>query len=240
MKSKEVLRSLEALRDPRVDIARSFLRKRGLDLAGNPDAVWSRCLSEAEGNNPEAQYVLFTLLLTGVLGRQDEGSAVSCCRKAAEVGYMPAIDSLGKLYISGGTSVPKDPVQGFDLLIRASGAGYPPASISLAMAYLHGFHVPQDRARGISLLRQAAESGDTMAQFHLGDELVESQDSVEQTEGVKWLEAAANRGLHVAHLALALLYQAGGGGLAANPQLAEHHLQLGQKLQDEWHRRIGF
>jgi TPR repeat protein len=101
MNAKDIARDLEIIRDPRIAICKSFLRKRGLDLSSDTDLVWSRCLSEASGNNPEAQYVLSTLFLTGMLGRQDEEMGVRWCTKAAAAGYLPATYTLGDLSIFG-------------------------------------------------------------------------------------------------------------------------------------------
>ena len=78
-----------------------------------------------------------------------------------------------------------------------------------------------------------------MTQLNLGAELVESCEPAARAEGVAWLRAAADQGLHSAHYALALLYRDGKGGVPQNPEIAEHHLGMGKKLEEEWHRRAG-
>src|SRR5262249_17931024 len=139
----------------------------------------------------------------------------------------------------GAVGISKNVSRGLELLSQAVEARYPPAASLLAQAYLHGFGVHKDRQKGMSLIRQAAEWGNSEAQLELGTELVEAEDSALAAEGVKWLQAAAGQGLHTAHYALGLLYREGKASLPQDIELAQRHIDLGEKLEDAWYRSIG-
>jgi TPR repeat protein len=55
----------------------------------------------------------------------------------------------------------------------------------------------------------------------------------EMAEGVKWLNASANRGFPPAHHALAYLYEVGGAGLQRNLESSRRHRALANSLEQE-------
>jgi TPR repeat protein len=85
---------------------------------------------------------------------------------------------------------------------------YPAPEIDLVLAHLffNGLGVPKDEARAVKLLRQAAECGQGAAMWLLGEFLLDSSHETETAEGLQWLERAANRGVGMAALRLAIFF----------------------------------
>lgn len=69
------------------------------------------------------------------------------------------------------------------------------AMIWLSMFYEEGLGVPPDPVRAEAIMREAAESGYSVAQYHLGAALLARAGSPEQrTEARVWLRRAADQG----------------------------------------------
>jgi TPR repeat protein len=232
VESSEVLKGLEESRDPGIAICKNFLSARGLKLSDDPRVVLERCYGEAPTSS-EAQYVLASLLWTGVLGTVDRAAAAKWCLQAAGAHYAPAVTMLAGLSQIGAPGIPKDVSRAMQLLEQASDAGYAPALGYLATAYLDGVAVPQDSGKGLLYLQRAAKAGDAYSQNRLGSQLIESSDPASVTEGVAWLQAAANQNLASAHYALADLFAQGAPGVPTNSDRAEQHRRAGHELETD-------
>ncbi len=66
-------------------------------------------------------------------------------QKSADLGFAPALNNLGKLYMYGVVERPDQP-RGFDLLMRAARKGNPVARWNVSMSYLSGMGVDMDLA----------------------------------------------------------------------------------------------
>jgi hypothetical protein len=71
--------------------------------------------------------------------------AVEWYRKAAAKGFAPAMNNLGELY-QGGNGVPRDPREGFRLILAAAQAGNPIASWNVVGAHWTNAGVEFDQA----------------------------------------------------------------------------------------------
>jgi TPR repeat protein len=229
---REVLKGLEESRDPGIAICKNFLAAKGLKLSDNPTAILGCCYAEAS-TSPEAQFVLASLLWTGVLGTVDRRAAAKWCLQAAGMGYAPAVTMLAGLSQIGAPGISKDLARAMQFLEEAADAGYAPALGYLATAYMDGVAVPQDTVKGLVYLRRAAEAGDAYSQSRLGSQLIESIDPATVTEGLAWLEAAARQNLASAHYALADLFAQGAAGIPANGDRAEQHRRAGHELEND-------
>jgi len=231
MERSEILKGLTESRDPGIEICQKFLAARDLGLNDEAHATQARCRSEADAGSSEAQFVLATLLWTGLLGITDRETAVTWCNRAANSGYAPAQTMLSGIYQSGGPGVSKDLDRAIALLEQAAGSKYVPALSYLGIAYLHGLGVPENHGRGLALLNDAAEGGDVFAQSTLGSKLIESGDSALVRVGMQWLHAAADQGLASAHRSLAELFATGAPGVSADKQRAERHRVAASALE---------
>jgi TPR repeat protein len=101
----------------------------------------------------------------------------------------------------------------------------PSPSIAEALRYLNGDGVPRDEARGVTLLRPAAEQGNREAQFLLALAYQSGKGvAADDAAAVRWLERAAQNGQNEAQYLLGLRYMRG-KGVAADPAQAADWLQ---------------
>ena len=89
-----------------------------------------------------------------------------------------AMNELAVLLVSSENLPKKDIKLGLDLLVRSSNLGNSSARFNLGLFYLHGHYVLKDESRGISLIRTAANQGNTGAQAFLVNLAMEAQENV--------------------------------------------------------------
>jgi TPR repeat protein len=97
-----------------------------------------------------------------------------------------------------------------------SNNGYPIATSYLAFLYTQGNGVEKDEGKALSLIRQAADSGDAIGALALGSAYEWGQYGVakNEAEALRWYEKAAERGNVRAALVLGEKYSEGKLGLA--------------------------
>jgi TPR repeat protein len=107
----------------------------------------------------------------------------------------------------------------------------------LGLMYLFGKGVPQDHAEALKWFRKAADQGNAVAQFNLGDILTnedwhkEFQDvPLDYVEGTKWLRKAADQGEVAAKGNLGFAYLSGRQGV---PQDYAEALKWFRKAADQ-------
>lgn len=115
----------------------------------------------AERNHPAAQYFLGTMYINGIGGlSKDPQKRFYWNSKAAEQGFAPAQTSLGLGYLIGKPPFSKDYSKAKEWFSKAAEQGDSGAQAELGEMYFYGEGVPQDREKGIELLRLSAEQGD--------------------------------------------------------------------------------
>jgi uncharacterized protein len=131
-------------------------------------------------------------------------------RAAAESGDAAAQFSLALFYMS--MCGQPEPDQVISWLEKASASKYPPAMHLLAMRLGEGRLLPKDEARGLKLLREAAEAGLAAAEHNLGL-LYQGGNGVPQdyAESVRWYRRAAQKGYAAAQNALGFRFENGQG-----------------------------
>ncbi|MFH0911065.1 MAG: tetratricopeptide repeat protein, partial [Planctomycetota bacterium] len=163
---------------------------------------------------PEVYYRMGTLGITydKVQTSAGEGS-VYWCRKAAELGYLPAQLKLAEGY-GGGIDVdfPKNPEEAAKWYTKAAEQGSVDAMYRLGRLYWTGQELPQDLPKAIGWFQQAAERNDIDAQRYLG-QAYEYAIGVSQDgpEAVKWYERAVEQGDSWSMASLGELYRHGRG-----------------------------
>lgn len=162
-------------------------------------ACWEKA---AEQNFAPALYKLGVCCLQGVCGLpKDESKAADYFTKAAEQGNADSMLNLSVLY-SNGMGVEADPQKSNAYLEMAAEEGQPVACCVIG-ATLTSKADPKDWERGAKLLEQAAEAGNTEAQFFYGM-CCEKARGVEQdlAEAAGWYRRAAKAGMPQANEAL--------------------------------------
>jgi TPR repeat protein len=164
---------------------------KGIGVPKDLKAALHWLLKAAEQGDALAQWSLSTAYISGGDGvSSDLKEAFVWCQRAADQGFVPALSNLGLLF-----AVTKNPAKAADLWLKASEQGDPEACYNLALAFLKGEGVAQDKARAFDLLIEAARQGVIPAQSRIGLMYAKGegvpQDSV---EAHKWFYLAATGG----------------------------------------------
>lgn len=104
---------------------------------------------------------------TGDGAMQDDARALELYRQAAEMGDPRAMYFVGVMYAEGRGGVPQDDVVAANYYRDAVGHSYGPAMASLGMAYAEGRGVPLEPRTAYTLLKKAADAGDTKARDYI-------------------------------------------------------------------------
>jgi len=167
----------------------------------------------ANGGNPEAQFNLGALLLSGKLGQPDVKNAVRWIEKASQAGYLEASYALGMIYYTGaGAEIKQDHAKALKAFEIAAKKGSAQSQFSVGMLLLHGLAIKLDPVQAEGWLVKAAEQGHIQAQYNLGMFHVGGQGGrVDSSKGLAWFEKAAENGMPQAMQTVARMYMDGRG-----------------------------
>lgn len=174
----------------------NYAKAAGLGNAGAMAALGSRLLSGDEKNRDEAK------------GRE-------WLKKAIEAKEYTAYLALGDYE----ENVKKDLKAALAEYERGKDAGQVDCMLRTADFYIEGKGTEKDSARGMSLLRKAAEAGNPVANFRVAAQFLsaEKPEVADLMSGYGHLLAAANGNLVEAQNELGLLYLSGKLGIADAP-----------------------
>ena len=110
--------------------------------------------------------------------------------KDAENGDREAQYTLAHQYLKGRGGLPKDHEKAVQWLGKSADRGHKDAAFGLAILYLEGTAVDQNRSQALYRMKQAAESGHEEAQYILGMAYWKS----EPEKAAGWLAKAAQSG----------------------------------------------
>jgi len=166
----------------------------------------------------EAQGTAEGLLAAGVAYQagargipKDDGKAVSCLRKAAELGHPAAQREIGLRYLFG-DGLARDDLAAALWLEKAASHGNARALAMLGVLYENGRGVEQSVAKAAHFYRQASELGDAIAQNQLANLYANGSPGVVAKDTRKALELyqkAAEQGHSAAESALGAIYALG-------------------------------
>ena len=105
---------------------------------------------------------------------QSAETAMKWYRLAAEQGYAPAQNNLGRMYYEG-QGVPEDNKTALKWYRLAVEKGYAEAQYNLGKMYQKGNGVPKDYKTALKWYRLAAEQGESSAQFTLAWEYAKGE-----------------------------------------------------------------
>ena len=154
-----VLLSTGALADPESDYS------NGVKAYDADDLITAMGLFEraAQAGHAKAQYLLGYILDKA----EDNAQAMSYYRQSADNGNGEAAYAVGTMYANA-DGVDRDYAQARDWFEKAAALGFLPALETLGLAYIGGeLGLEKDRAKGMALLQQAADSGNESAAAHL-------------------------------------------------------------------------
>lgn len=140
-------------------------------------------------------------------GKKDFSKAASILSPLAESDNPAALFRLGYMYLRG-EGVAADTKRGIDLISRASELNDPSALGFLASGYSDS-----EPAKAYGLWRRAAEIGDALAQYNVGNYLRFGIGGVARNdfEAFSWYRRAADQGFMEAQYSLGQSYQSGIG-----------------------------
>jgi TPR repeat protein len=95
-------------------------------------------------------------LIRGSKSNHDRGQAISWLRRAAKLGFSPALALLGNILTLYG----EIPAEGLNYLVLAAKAGDPEALVSLGDYCTKGIGTPLDMSQGLDYYRKAADMED--------------------------------------------------------------------------------
>jgi TPR repeat protein len=144
---------------------------------------------------PAADYNLAVMHLRRELPGANDSEAMRLMTKAAEAGFLTAMEGLAEIYEQGGAGRRRDLPQAVIWYRRAAEAGSVDAQVAVGTAHYLGRGAVKDPAAAARWYRLAAQGGDAGAMY-LYASMVEQGDGVERdlAEARYWYSAAARGG----------------------------------------------
>lgn len=166
----------------------------------------------------------------------DYEKAYKYFKKAADLDYAPALDSLG-LYYEEGTFVEKNLEEALNHYKKAAEMNYAPAMYNLAYCYENGNGIAVNYEEAFNYYKKAADLGDTLSVISLGNcyELGRGTE-VNYAEAYSCYNIASAQNYGKAYYYLARLYEQGlyvQQNFEEALKLYETSLSLGFSLADE-------
>lgn len=226
------IRTLAALQDPLLEFTRKLLtNKFQLPKEGQVAREW--CRIRALDGDADAQLAYAQLLNNGLFGYKNRAEALLWIQRAADQCHPAAMVALAPYVEQGRGDSPKDIPRALALIRAAAEKGYAPAWGLLGIWYQFGLHVEENLQIAMDHHRKAAEGGFVGSMYTLGCMLISTEDVSKWKEGVTLIEAAADRGLYLAHETLGGLYRKGESGLGIDAERSRHHYYVAKKLSSE-------
>ena len=159
----------------------------------------------------EASFMLARIYERGLGVAKDPAQATIWYKKAADSGFVPALDMLGRGWLSGAGAA-RDPAKGTAYLKEAAEAGYVPAQYHLGTAYYTGDAGARDLKQAGAWFAQAARAGHPAALFAAG-RMYDLGEGVppDQKRAMVYYKEAALKGDRDAQFALATFFYTGEG-----------------------------
>lgn len=169
-------------------------------VAINPDqATVDMIQAAAEAGNPQAQYELGTILLSGTGAEKKAEEALKWYRLAAKQNNADAQYALGKMYAAG-DGVKKSRDRAFEYFNMAAEQKHPEAAFEVAKA-------TENENKAFELYTAAASGGVPGAQYALGNMFATGKSvPVDFAKASKYYQAAAEQGDLKSQLALLKMY----------------------------------
>lgn len=143
-------------------------------------------LMNQSGKNAVADYYLGRIYLYGYGQLKNSLLAIRYFTQSAQKGYLPAIQLMAKYTLLHD----KDPQQAFTWFKKAADAGDVDAQMFTAAAYMYGVGVKKNMDAATRYYINAAKNGNSIAQFTLAKNFIESRNASNRKLGLIWLNKA--------------------------------------------------
>ncbi|MEW5423968.1 tetratricopeptide repeat protein [Amorphus sp. 3PC139-8] len=143
------------------------LYAEGLGVAPDADRAFALFQAAAEQHHPVALYNMAEMARNGRVNGVGDGAAAEWLAEAAELGYGPAGNQMGALYLAG-DGVTKSSGAAARFFRIAAVGGNPDAQFNLANLFRRGEGVPESMAWAYHWYSEAALQGQTQAMVNLG------------------------------------------------------------------------
>ncbi|USQ14255.1 SEL1-like repeat protein [Legionella lytica] len=171
---------------------------------GNYNTAIEPLLSQT-GKNAVADYYLGRIYLYGYGQLKNTQLAMRYFTQSARKGYLPAIMLVAKYTLLHD----KDPEQAVTWFKQAAAAGNVDAQMFVAAAYLYGIGVKKNYDTATRFYIDAAKNGNSVAQYTLAENFINSRNASNNKLGLIWLNKAVANGNPQAITKLGSLYLAG-------------------------------
>ncbi len=162
-------------------------------------------LMNQTGKNAVADYYLGRIYLYGYGQLKNTQLAMRYFTQSARKGYLPAIMLVAKYTLLHD----KDPEKAVTWFKQAASAGNVDAQMFVAAAYLYGIGVKKNYDTATKFYIDAAKNGNSVAQYTLAENFINSRNSSNNKLGLIWLNKAVANGNPQALTKLGSLYLSG-------------------------------
>jgi hypothetical protein len=188
--------------------------------------------SKAVEKFPDEARFWFQLGVSQIAADKLESAELSL-RRAADEGYAAAMYYLGLFYEQ------QNEQKAFSSFLKAAEAGHLYAQTTVGIWYRHSHGVDPDRERAREWLTKAAERGEAIAQFELGQlilvtssPLLEPPTPEVQDAAYDWIERSARNGYSTAQVLVGLKFEGGNDGRNQDFTKARMWFTRAAELQD--------
>lgn len=202
---------------PSMYVRKKLVASKKIDWSESQDSEKdiTKYHSDAEQNDPNAQYILGLSYYHGDAVLRDYAEAAKWFRRAAEQEHADAQSNLGEMYDTG-LGVPQSYSKAAKWYRRAAKQEHIVAQRKLGYLYHKGEGVSQNDVESAKWFRRAAKQEDANAQHILGYIYSTGKGVVQNnTTAVKWYRLAADQGYAEAQYKLGVAFR-NGQGVAQN------------------------
>lgn len=123
--------------------------------------------TESKEDKAQSWYKLAIMVRNGHGSERNIHRAIECYRQSADLGFAPAMFSLGYLYDKG-SHVPQDLKQAIAWYKKGAELGHTGCQINLAMMYDSGTGMKKNDKQAFYWFNEAAKQGDIDAMYNIG------------------------------------------------------------------------
>ena len=165
---KDILSNKELEKTPALEYYLAHLYYIGFIYEKDMDKALQHLRYSAMNNFAAACYMISTIYERGEGVDLDISIANEYLLKAAEQGYIPAINHLGEMYLIGRLNIKVNQELAFDCFRQCVLADYDKGKINYAYCLTYGIGNPGNYEEGFKLLTELAEKGYPEAMYNIG------------------------------------------------------------------------
>ena len=217
--------------------------KQGRGLPVDLDKAFYWFERSARGKDPQGLVEFARLIMWGGAEQYEASYALELLNEAAEMDTVKAFLELGLIH-QGGDLVPVDLKRAFDYFIRAADVadgGDAEAMRQVGLAYIGGFGVERNVARGIGYLKRAANQRSGLAMLDLAHTYLypPAGGEADSEQFIHWVKRAAEEQVPDAEYYMGMAYLNGEYGLPVDQARAKKWLKRAA-VQEHHFARVAY